>query len=310
MTAETRHAHPRTLRLRRPLAVRAFPGDPAGAGPAARWKPGRPAASARRSSTAWSRRCPAWPSTAARTASPAASSAACARTRAPGSGHVLEHVAIELQNVAGEDVTFGKTRSISDDRPGVYSVVYEYAQKEEGIAAGELALKLLDSLLPAGAAHRPRAPEDWDWDTARDDFIRYAQRRALGPVDRLAGARRRGTRHPVAAPEPAVAGAARPRQVPAAHPGHGHRAARRTSRSNWPATRRKPTRSSARSACRCRARNWSTTPAARCAPRASSAARGDQAVQRQPRPRHHHQPDHATTRCAPASTPRASIRAR
>jgi cyanophycin synthetase len=38
-------------------------------------------------------------------------------------GHVLEHVAIELQNVAGEDVTFGKTRSA--DRPGVYSVVYE-----------------------------------------------------------------------------------------------------------------------------------------------------------------------------------------
>ena len=25
-------------------------------------------------------------------------------------GHVLEHVALELQNVAGEDVTFGKTR--------------------------------------------------------------------------------------------------------------------------------------------------------------------------------------------------------
>src|SRR6187455_2382656 len=57
-------------------------------------------------------------------------------------GHVLEHVAIELQNVAGEDVTFGRTRSISEDRPGVYSVVYEYTQKEEDIAAGELALKL------------------------------------------------------------------------------------------------------------------------------------------------------------------------
>ena len=26
-------------------------------------------------------------------------------------GHVLEHVAIELQNIAGEEVTFGKTRS-------------------------------------------------------------------------------------------------------------------------------------------------------------------------------------------------------
>ncbi len=33
-------------------------------------------------------------------------------------GHVLEHVAIELQNIAGEDVTFGKTRGT--DQPGVY----------------------------------------------------------------------------------------------------------------------------------------------------------------------------------------------
>lgn len=100
-------------------------------------------------------------------------------------GHVLEHVAIELQNVAGEDVTFGRTRGIGDDRPGVYSVVYEYAQKEEGIAAGELALKLLNSLLPAELRTDVRAegavPEDWSWDTARDDFIRYAQKRALGP---------------------------------------------------------------------------------------------------------------------------------
>jgi len=96
-------------------------------------------------------------------------------------GHVLEHVAIELQNVAGEDVTFGKTRSISDDRPGVYSVVYEYAQKEEGIAAGDLGLKLMNSLLPADLRTPGSVPDDWQWDEARDDFIRYAQRRALGP---------------------------------------------------------------------------------------------------------------------------------
>jgi cyanophycin synthetase len=111
-------------------------------------------------------------------------------------GHVLEHVAIELQNVAGEDVTFGRTRSI-DGRPGVYSVVYEYAQKEEGIAAGKLALQLLNSLLPAelrsdapgeleeepGREHPIQGAEPlaWDWNTARDDFIRYAQKRALGP---------------------------------------------------------------------------------------------------------------------------------
>jgi cyanophycin synthetase len=96
-------------------------------------------------------------------------------------GHVLEHTAIELQNVAGENVTFGKTRSIADDRPGVYSVVYEYAQKEEGVAAGELALKLLCSLLPETIRPAGSVPDDFEWATARDAFIRYAQRRALGP---------------------------------------------------------------------------------------------------------------------------------
>ncbi len=94
-------------------------------------------------------------------------------------GHVLEHVAIELQNEAGEDVSFGKTRSVDDARPGVYSVVYEYEQREEGIAAGELALRLLDSLLPESL--RSLTDASWHWQDERDAFIRYAQRRALGP---------------------------------------------------------------------------------------------------------------------------------
>ena len=95
-------------------------------------------------------------------------------------GHVLEHVAIELQNIAGEDVTFGKTRSI-DGRPGVYSVVYEYTDRKEGIAAGELAMKLIGALLPADLRRHVDVPADFDWATERDGFIRYAQRRALGP---------------------------------------------------------------------------------------------------------------------------------
>ncbi len=94
-------------------------------------------------------------------------------------GHVLEHVAIELQNVAGEDVTFGKTRGAGSE--GVYTVVYEYAQREEGIEAGELGLRLLSSLLPAEIRPKGSVPDDWDWPTARDAYIRYAQRRALGP---------------------------------------------------------------------------------------------------------------------------------
>ncbi len=94
-------------------------------------------------------------------------------------GHVLEHVAIELQNMAGEAVTFGKTRSAG--APGVYTVVYEYAQRDEGIAAGDLGIRLLCSLLPASIRPVGSVPEGWNWQEARDDFIRFAQRRALGP---------------------------------------------------------------------------------------------------------------------------------
>src|SRR5476651_1298378 len=94
-------------------------------------------------------------------------------------GHVLEHVAIELQNMAGEEVTFGKTRSSGP--AGVYTVVYEYAQRDEGIAAGDLGLRLLCSLLPAAIRPADSVPEGWQWEQARDEFIRFAQRRALGP---------------------------------------------------------------------------------------------------------------------------------
>jgi cyanophycin synthetase len=94
-------------------------------------------------------------------------------------GHVLEHVAIELQNMAGEDVTFGKTRSI-EGRPGVYDVVFEYEQAEVGNEAADLALSLLHSLLPA-TLQPSDVDADWQWEVARDEYIRYAQRRALGP---------------------------------------------------------------------------------------------------------------------------------
>ena len=94
-------------------------------------------------------------------------------------GHVLEHVAIELQNIAGEDVSFGKTRST--EVPGLYTVVYEYAQRDEGIAAGELGIELLCSLLPPELRPAEVVARDWNWQEKRDDYIRYAQRRALGP---------------------------------------------------------------------------------------------------------------------------------
>ena len=186
-------------------------------------------------------------------------------------GHVLEHVAIELQNIAGEDVTFGKTRSI-DGRPGVYSVVYEYAQREEGIEAGILALKLLCSLLPEAIRPPGAVPEGFDWATERDAFIRFAQRQALGP----------STAALVAAAQARGIPWLRLNQQSLVQLGHGKYQQRIqatvTGKTSYIAVelagdKGKPTRSSVRSACRCRARSWSPAKTARCAPRAGWAER-------------------------------------
>jgi len=95
-------------------------------------------------------------------------------------GHIFEHVAIELQNEAGEEVTFGKTRGTGTE--GEYDVVFEYEDDKVGMAAGRLARTLLLSLLPAEATEGvDDLPEDFDWDSERDSFIRFAQRNAFGP---------------------------------------------------------------------------------------------------------------------------------
>ncbi|MDH3693522.1 MAG: cyanophycin synthetase, partial [Gammaproteobacteria bacterium] len=94
-------------------------------------------------------------------------------------GHVWEHVALELQNVAGAEVTFGKTRGASE--VGIYDMVYEYEQEQVGLQAGELAINLLRHLLPDELVESEHRREDFDFDAERDSFIRAAQRRALGP---------------------------------------------------------------------------------------------------------------------------------
>jgi len=93
-------------------------------------------------------------------------------------GHILEHVALELQNTAGGKVSFGRTRSSGE--PGHYNVVYQYAQREVGGEAGELAFRLLDGLLPEDLRSADH-PEDFDFEEERDELIRFTQRRALGP---------------------------------------------------------------------------------------------------------------------------------
>jgi len=95
-------------------------------------------------------------------------------------GHVLEHVVLELQNIAGSDVSFGRTRSI-DGQPGHYTMVFEYEDEAVGRRAGQLGLDLLHSLLPPQLKPEDAPADDWDFEAERDQFILYAQRRAFGP---------------------------------------------------------------------------------------------------------------------------------
>ena len=76
--------------------------------------------------------------------------AGCVEGEGTWLGHVMEHVAMELQNVAGSDVTYGRTRSI-DGRPGIYNMVFQYKDAAFGRRASKLALDLLHT-----ACCRPR----------------------------------------------------------------------------------------------------------------------------------------------------------
>ncbi|MFQ5547940.1 MAG: cyanophycin synthetase [Woeseia sp.] len=95
-------------------------------------------------------------------------------------GHVMEHLAIELQNIAGYPVTFGRTRSI-DGQAGLYNMVFQYHDDAVGREASNLSLELIHSLLPDTVKPEDGPGDDWEFAQARDGFIRYAQRRAFGP---------------------------------------------------------------------------------------------------------------------------------
>ncbi|WP_235534314.1 MULTISPECIES: cyanophycin synthetase [unclassified Sphingopyxis] len=63
-------------------------------------------------------------------------------------GHVIEHVAIELQARAGAAVTRGKTRS-AKGHPGVYDILFCYADERSGLAAARAAIALVATFLPS-----------------------------------------------------------------------------------------------------------------------------------------------------------------
>jgi cyanophycin synthetase len=96
-------------------------------------------------------------------------------------GHIMEHVALEIQNVAGSGVSFGRTRTTGET--GMYNMVYAYKQRDAGLEAGHLALRLLMHLLPQDLQKQVDYPisAEFDFATELEDFVHRAQRREFGP---------------------------------------------------------------------------------------------------------------------------------
>ncbi|PKA83206.1 cyanophycin synthetase [Ulvibacter sp. MAR_2010_11] len=85
-------------------------------------------------------------------------------------GHIIEHIALEIQTLAGMDTGFGRTRDYGEK--GVYNVVFSYMEENVGRFAAEAAVRICESLI-AGEAY---AMDD-DIQTMRE--LREAER--LGP---------------------------------------------------------------------------------------------------------------------------------
>lgn len=60
-------------------------------------------------------------------------------------GHVIEHVALEIQTLAGMDVGFGRTRETKT--AGVYNVVFNYLEEKVGIYAAKAAVRIAEALI-------------------------------------------------------------------------------------------------------------------------------------------------------------------
>ncbi|HET6748309.1 MAG TPA: cyanophycin synthetase, partial [Actinomycetes bacterium] len=86
-------------------------------------------------------------------------------------GHVAEHVALQLQREAGGEQRRGKTRGAGGR--GRYNVIYGYSDERVGVAAGRLAVRLVNHLVE---------PEPgFDFDAELERFILEAERNAFGP---------------------------------------------------------------------------------------------------------------------------------
>ncbi|HCF28489.1 MAG TPA: cyanophycin synthetase, partial [Cyanobacteria bacterium UBA11049] len=88
-------------------------------------------------------------------------------------GHIIEHVALELQELAGMPAGFGRTRETST--PGIYQVVFEYVDEQAGRYAARAAVRLCQSIVDRGSYPQAELEQDLQ------DLKELYRDSALGP---------------------------------------------------------------------------------------------------------------------------------
>ncbi|MPS73730.1 MAG: cyanophycin synthetase [Chryseobacterium sp.] len=85
-------------------------------------------------------------------------------------GHVIEHIALEIQTLAGMDVGFGRTRETKT--PGTYNVVFNYLEERAGVFAAEESVKIAQCLIDG---------TDYDISDCIHKLKEIRERERLGP---------------------------------------------------------------------------------------------------------------------------------
>jgi cyanophycin synthetase len=64
-------------------------------------------------------------------------------------GHIIEHIALEVQTLAGMDTGFGRTRDYGEE--GVYNVVFSYIEESVGRYAAKISVDICEALIEGDA---------------------------------------------------------------------------------------------------------------------------------------------------------------
>ena len=85
-------------------------------------------------------------------------------------GHIIEHIALEIQTLAGMDVGFGRTRGYGEK--GVYNVVFSYIEEAVGRYAAKAAVRICEALIKG---------EDYDLSADIQEMRELREKVRLGP---------------------------------------------------------------------------------------------------------------------------------